>query len=150
MTDQTPALRIELRPSLFLLRYLVVIHLAALFVLACFPPSPAGTALGSVAVVLSFVQGWRRFGSWYGRHAIRTLSLEPDGGWMIEYGDASRARGVLLNRPLVAPQLVILSFRTGRIRRHALLLPDNTDPSAVRRLRVRLRCQGGGASPAAM
>lgn len=150
MADQSTALRIELHPSLLLLRYLLFVHLAALLVLACYSPSPAGTALGSTAVVWSLVRAWRRFGSWYGRHAIRALNLAPDDGWMIEFGDARQVRGVLLRSPLVAPRLVILSFRTGWTRRHALLLADNADPSAVRRLRVRLRFQARGGSPAAM
>lgn len=145
MTDQQPGFRIELHPSLFIIRYLCVIHLAAFIALVWQSNSLLYVALGSALIVVGFVHGWSQYGVWHGTRSVRALKLRSDSFWMIEYGDGREEQVELLNSPLVSPWLVVLSFRAKPFRRHVLLLADNADPAALRRLRVRLRFQSQDA-----
>jgi len=71
----------------------------------------------------------------------------PDGGWSLKLASGRELDGHLLPSTYVSPSLVVLRFRCGHLRTCSLLLlPDNLQPDRLRRLRVRLRLVGSGAS----
>ena len=151
MTAHPQGLRVELGPSLLLIRYLGLLHLAALLLLLWVSPSPSVLGFGGLLIVGSLLVAWRRYGAWYGRRAVRAVELDGEGRWRIRFGDGRETLVERLGPSLVSPRLVILSFRTGFLPTHAVLLADNADPDAVRRLRVRLRVGAQGeSSPATM
>jgi hypothetical protein len=151
VTARPEGLRVELGPSLLLIRYLGLLHLAALLLLLWASRSPLLLGPGSLLIVGSFVAAWRRYGAWYGRRAVRTVELDSGGRWRIRFGDGRETVTERLGPSLVSPPLVILSFRTGFLPTHVALLADNADPNAVRRLRVRLRAGAQReSSPATM
>jgi len=142
---------VELGPSLLLIRCLALLHSAALLLLLWASPSPLLTGFGGLLITGSLSVAWRRYGAWYGRRTVRAVELDGEGRWRIRFGDGSETLAERLGPSLVSPRLVILSFRTGFLRTHAVLLADNADPNAVRRLRVRLRAGvQGESSPATM
>ncbi len=151
MTAHPRGLGVELGPSLLLIRYLGLLHPAALLLLAWTSPSPLVLGLGSLLIAFSFLAAWRRYGAWYGRRAVRSVELDGEGRWRIRFGDGRETVAERLGPSLVSPWAVILSFRTGLLPTHVVLLADNADPNAVRRLRVALRAGAQReSSPATM
>lgn len=95
--------------------------------------------LGVTAVVAGFVLAVREHVLHLGA-GIASAQLRSDGSWSLQCGDGVRAQAHLEGESVVLSWITILNFRTtdGR-RRSLLLLPDNIDGNAFRRLRVRLR-----------
>jgi len=73
--------------------------------------------------------------------SIVALTLKSDGTFLLRLADSEVEKGELLPGAFVHPQLTVLVFRLlqKKRRRVLLLTPDNVDPEAFRRLRVRLR-----------
>jgi hypothetical protein len=92
-----------------------------------------------IGVVLSAVWCYRWHFVHRGDAITEVLSL-PDGRWLITTARPTLSPAVLLPNSLVLPWLTVLVFRLEDGRRRAvLLLPDNVEENAFRRLRVRLR-----------
>jgi toxin CptA len=82
--------------------------------------------------------------------AVREAVWAAEGAWTITLGSGRTVDASLLRSTFVSTSLVVLNFRCGRWRRHALvLLPDNLEANLLRRLRVRLRIAGGHGDGAA-
>ncbi|MGB5832818.1 MAG: protein YgfX [Thiohalocapsa sp.] len=70
-----------------------------------------------------------------------------DTGWRIETAGGRILDAELSPSTYIAVGLVILNFRSGPFcQQSVMLLPDNTDPDQLRRLRVRLRLIGTAAT----
>lgn len=116
-----------------------LIHLLAFIVVLSQLASLAKAALAT-AVVMSAALAMRRHLLFLGA-SIVALTLKSDGTFLVRLADSEVEKGELLPGAFVHPQLTVLVFRLSqKKRRRALLLtPDNVDPEAFRRLRVRLR-----------
>jgi Membrane-bound toxin component of toxin-antitoxin system len=122
-----------------MLAWLLLLHAAALTVVALLPlPLPASLAL-VVAVLLSLAWHWRtRVSSRY-PHAVRGLRWEADAECVLQLASGELLTARLAAHAFVMPWLVILYFH-GRPR-HLVLLPDMLAAQAFRQLRVRLRLE---------
>ncbi len=94
--------------------------------------------LGS-ALVLSFWWSWY----WHILHrgdAVTEAVLYGDGSWLVTTAGRGTSRALLASDSFAQPWLTALlfTFEDGR-RRTLLLLPDNSEADAFRRLRVRLK-----------
>lgn len=133
------AVYLVVRPSLRLRRAARVAHvLSALTIAYAYPLSVAALALLATLAV----NAWRieRRLSRPAPHDVAGLVLSSTDTWRIRSVD-DRVQGArLARRPLVLASLVALSLRgdDGRVR-HVVLLADNAEPDACRRLRVRLQ-----------
>ncbi|WP_041447129.1 protein YgfX [Thiocystis violascens] len=80
--------------------------------------------------------------------SIRTALWQPDGDWLLTLNSGAEIEASLSPATFVSLPLVVLNFRSGRLRRHALpLFADALDPEQLRRLRQRLRMDGGARGP---
>jgi toxin CptA len=139
-----PTLLVRPRPSRLLAAFIFMVHGLAVTLVLVLPLSLPWRLLLTVLVVSSAVWGalthvWPMT-SW----AVREALLGED-GWQLTLGSGARVAARLGPATFVGARLVILNFRTGAWRRHALvLLPDGLDGETRRRLRARLRLEAGG------
>ena len=130
-------LQFDIGPSRRMLAWLLLLHAAALAVVALLPlPLPAILTL-AVAVLLSLVWHWRLRVSPRYPHAVRGLRWEADGDCTLELASGEQLSARLAAHAFVMPWLVILYFH-GRPR-SLVLLPDMLPTQTFRQLRVRLR-----------
>lgn len=117
-----------------------LIHLLAFIIVLSQPLASLAKAALATAVVMSAALAMRRHLLFLGA-SIVALTLKSDGTFLVRLADSEVEKGELLPGAFVHPQLTVLVFRLSqKKRRRALLLtPDNVDPGAFRRLRVRLR-----------
>lgn len=130
--------------------YLLCIHglaLAALFPL----PLPVPVHLGGVLLILTslghsaLLHLFRRV-PW----AIREAIWDGMGVWRLRFHSGQQVTAQLLPQSWVSLRLVVLTFRLGPWRRHALVLPTDTlPPELLRQLRVRLKLDHGNTDPSA-
>lgn len=133
-------LRLELRPSRSLRRWLIAVHATALLSTLLQPLWPGFALL--LVVAASAGTGWRRW-----RQAPPQLLWRADGDWELAT-DGGGGTLRLGRRPVVHPRLVVIPLRPvagGRLR-HITVLPDMLDAASFRRLRVRLRRHRGDAA----
>ncbi|WP_295402386.1 protein YgfX [uncultured Thiocystis sp.] len=75
--------------------------------------------------------------------SIRTALWQSDGAWLLTLNSGAEIAASLSPATFVSLPLVVLNFRSGWLRRHALpLFADALDPEPLRRLRQRLRIDG--------
>jgi len=145
MTAHTRRFPLLLRPgfSRRLATFIAVTHGVALAVLLLLPIPWYWRGAGALSVTGSFVyQAWVHL-LHRGPRAVRAASWGADGTWTLSLGSGGELEASLAPSTFVGISLVVLNFRCGRWRRYALvLLPDNLDPTLLRRLRVRLRLVG--------
>lgn len=137
---------IRLRPSRRLAVYLIFIHAIAVIGVVATPLSTyLGVALVAVAAIC-LVHGLRRYVLLWSPRSVTALIFDCDGVWSLEFGDGSVFDATLRPGALIHPRLMVLSFRCSRWGGSVLLIGDNADPDQVRRLRVRLRLNGGSGA----
>ena len=117
-----------------------LIHLVAFIVVLLQPLGSLAKAALATGVVMSAALTMRRHLLFMGA-SIVALTLKSDGTFLLRLADSEVEKGELLPGAFVHPQLTVLVFRLlqKKRRRVLLLTPDNVDPEAFRRLRVRLR-----------
>jgi hypothetical protein len=122
-----------------MLAWLLLLHAAALLIVALLPVSlPAGLAL-AVAVLLSLAWHWRLFVNPRYPHAVRNLRWEADGECILQLASGEQLTARMAKHAFVMPWLVVLYFH-GRPRQ-LVLLPDMLATQTFRQLRVRLRME---------
>jgi hypothetical protein len=132
-------LRLERRPSRYLLSALLVVHGTALLVLILLPVVWWIKVPLALAVLAQGIVSWRRqlmLGS-----ALATQRLVWTGGssWELFNRDGAVRRARLLPGSYIHPWLVVLRFLTEDRQKCAVVLPcDSLDPDSHRRLRVQL------------
>lgn len=142
-TSSSKALRLELRPSRQLL-FLIAISHGGACVLPFLLSVPVWASLCAALLAAA--------GAWHGlrlhvlrRHpqALTGLHWRDDGEWEATVVTGAVQEGLRLDASYAHAWLVILYLAPveGRRRQPVLLLRDSLDPSAFRRLRVRLRLQ---------
>ncbi len=76
--------------------------------------------------------------------SIRSATWGADGSWLLTLASGKQVEASLSPATFVSLPLVSLNFRLGFLRRRALpLCSDALDPDQLRRLRQRLRTEGG-------
>ena len=125
--------------SLLLVRAYAAAHgLACVAILLCYPHS-----ISRCLLLLALVLNGARGVAYYFRppaDTIVALKLGSRSQWLVCLRDGRELPAQLIDRPWITAVITAFSLRTSdRCRRHVLLLADNADADAVRRLRVRLR-----------
>jgi toxin CptA len=136
-----------LRPGLSrcLAAFIAMTHAAALAVALGIPVAWYWRLALALAILMSLAHAaWVHLfhrAPW----AVREALWAADGTWTLTLASGREIDATLGPSTFASTWLVVLNFRCGRLRRCALvLLPDNLDPTLLRRLRVRLRLTGGG------
>ncbi len=111
---------------------------AAVITMTVALPGWVTLALGG-ALLMSLAWSWY----WHVLHrgdAVTEAVLYTDGSWLVTTAGRGTIPAVLASDSFAQPWLTVLlfTFEDGR-RRTLLLLPDNTEADAFRRLRVRLK-----------
>lgn len=138
---------LHLRPSASLRWTAVALHALAFVLIGAGYPAVLLKYLLLTAILFD---AWRcdsRFRRPPARE-VATLLLGANDSWQLIGRDGLPRRADLVRAPLVSPFVTALTFRCeDRSRRHVLLLGDNVDADAFRRLRVRLRRTDGDIQP---
>lgn len=131
---------LDLQPSRWLPRGMVLVHLVVLVAVArAYPPSlPQQVLLAAIAlhglwsvVILRRVRPAK---------VIARLELSARHTWRVVFGDGRSVAAELQAAALVSPLMTTLSLCCVDGRRcEVLILPDQVDADAYRRLRVRVR-----------
>jgi toxin CptA len=151
MIDHTQRAPLLVRPgfSRRLAVFVCVTHAAALAVSVVVPLAWYWRPGLVMAILGSLVYQIRLHLLHRAARAVRHAEWAADGTWTLMLGSGREVEGTLAPATFVGTSLVALNFRCGRWRRCALvLLPDNVDPTLLRRLRVRLRLTGGSGAAA--
>ena len=123
--------------SLFLI--LIIISLAAVIVVISLPLNLL-IKLVVCLVILAWLAMVLREHCWHLDRAIQTATLRSDNSWLVSLDGKELVKADLLPGCLVQPWLTVLQFRMpDRRRKSLILLQDNMDNDAFRRLRVRLK-----------
>lgn len=141
-------LHLEPGPSVWLERVLLLAHGLALLCVLLVQGSPPWIWPLGLLIVLSAVQ-------LIGKHArlahpasLAALLWDAQGQWTLRLRDGREFDARLLGDSLLTARLVILNFAASRFRRVSLVIPpDRLDAETFRRLRVRLRIEGGKPDP---
>ena len=91
--------------------------------------------------MVGLLQILRRHALGMGPESIDEFTCEEGGAWMLLTRGGTLHKAQLLPSTYIHPALVVLNFSTGKNRRSVVILPDRMDAEALRRLRVRLRCE---------
>ena len=134
-------LRIAIGPSRTLTGVLGIAHIAALVVTVVVALSTWVKLLIAMALVTSGTWSILRSALQRGSSAIVELEVEAGGRILCRTPDGPWREGQVLSSSFVSPWLTVLNLRVaGAIRaRHLVILPDNAEKDAFRRLRVLLR-----------
>ncbi len=140
-------LRLELQPSRYLVFFVLISYGGALLLLWV-------TSLWWVLkLVLSLVllgdgrRQWRRHVWFQHPAALKELIWKEDGRWVAPGEGTAEDLELTLKQSFVHPWLVVLNFAAGHWRTHSVvILPDALAPETFRRLRVRLRMEGGNSA----
>lgn len=137
-------LRLDCRPSRYLLWVMVAVHGAALLALL---PLPIDWWLKPPIAVAILVQGiivWENHINFSSPHAVTRMVWSLDNRWALYTVNGAIHVARLLPTSYVHPWLVILRFVTEDNRRCAVILPlDGLGADSHRRLRALLRLNGG-------
>lgn len=134
------------RPSVRAVVTLSLLHMAAV-VLIVLARLPQWASLGMALLLLASWFTLRRHPAFgYGPRALHHLILHAAGGWTVESTAGGREDAELLAGSVVQSWIIVLNFRlkSGR-RRSRVLLGDELDTAAMRRLRARLLADSSGA-----
>lgn len=133
------SLDLSLRPSVRAVVGLSALHVAAvaLSVLAG-PPKWAGLLM-ALLFLLSWLSLRRHPAFGYGPRALHHLILHAEGGWTVESARGGRQDAELLGSSVVQSWIIVLNFKLKQGgRRSRVLVGDELDAEALRRLRARL------------
>jgi hypothetical protein len=139
-----PPLHVRPRPSARLAGYLLVVHAAALAVVAGLPLDGLTRVTLAGVVLLGLTYSATAHLLYLLPWAVREAVWGPDGGWRLTLVSGRELEPKLLASTYVGVSLVVLNFRCARFWPCALVLAaDSLGEDLLRRLRVRLRLEGG-------
>jgi len=133
--------RVELKPSRHIAALLAVVHGAgAVVVVPLDLPLAAKLAIG-VLVLASFARAIWHYALLRGRHALTALDVHENGEAAVRARDGEWRDARILGTSYVSPSLSAINLRLADacFAHHILLVTDNCDPEAFRRMRVHLR-----------
>ena len=134
-------LRVDLKPSRVLTLALIAAHAgaaAALFPLELPAAAKAGLA---VLIAVSLVRALYRHAWLRNGESVVAIQLAEHGDATVETRCGERHAAQVLDTTYVSARLCVVNLRLAQrfFARHALIVPDNVDAEAFRRLRVWLR-----------
>ena len=129
-----PALQIDLRPSRYLLIFILMNHGGALVLLALTPLALWLKFFLLVLILISLRHHYYRL-----RQGCNYLRWDSSDRWWLRDRTGHEVTMQLLPGSYVHPLMLVLRFSNGRRRWNLLLLPDSADASLLRQLRVRLK-----------
>ena len=136
-----PRVRVALVPSRILAAVLIMAHLVALAVVVVVT-LPLWVKLLAGAAIAASCAGSICHTAFL-RTARAIVELEAGEGGRVSYrgGNGIWCEARLLGSSFVTPWLTVLNLRPegARLARHVIIMPDNVDADAFRRLRVLLR-----------
>lgn len=131
----TPApLRLELRPSRFLLAFLLATHLLAVAAVLLAQVGPLVKSLALLLVIISLCYHWAR--AFHPAWRVEALGRD-EAGWWLQCG--GRRQRTALRSCWVTAHAVGMSF----VGRSLLIAGDACEPDVFRQLRVQLRFAPG-------
>lgn len=137
-----PPLRLECRPSRYLLIALAGVHVLALVVLLPLPVPWWVKLPFACAIAAQWVISWRHNIMLTAPQAVKRLVWTGGDRWELLCADGQSHKARLLPAAYIHPLLVILRFLTEDKHRCAVVLPcDCLDHDCHRRLRVQLQLQ---------
>lgn len=137
--SSAPTLELRLRPSLRALQWLLALHLLVIALLFAAAPPAWALLLLAALLALSWARLRRHPAFGYGPQALCGLAAFGEDRWRVDTADGQRFDGRLLDASVVWPTLLVLGFRDGGGRvRHRVIVGDEADAEALRRLRARL------------
>ena len=136
-----PPIRIQPGFSRRLAALVLLTHGAAL---AAALALPGAWRMLALAVTLSLAYHWTTHVSRRAPWSVASVTWDADGRWQVVRRSGQEIEARLSPATFVANWLVALYLRDGALGRIALpLFADALDPEVLRRLRVRLRLEGG-------
>ena len=142
MKNRPEIIRLHLKPSRRLSRFLDATHLTAFGILLWLETLEASLLILVVPVLISWYLRRKTFVGLRGKGAVRQIEWLPGGEWILYDSQAVAESVKLLDSSTVWSWIVVLGFSTGTFQRRYVILPgDNADADQVRRLRVRLRLE---------
>lgn len=132
---------IELKKSVYLLRYLLITH-SIFFVSSLFIPIDwPWRIILCLVVLLSFSFYYHTHYHHCGRIKVNKIRRLVDKTWTLYYGDGHEVEGLELDHCIVIPQLVILYFRAQYFwqRRSVYVTAEQSNAELLRQLRVYCR-----------
>jgi toxin CptA len=133
-------LRIAIGPSRTLAAVLGIAHIAALVVTVVVALATWVKLLIAMALVTSGTRSILRLALQRGSSAIVELEVEAGGRISCRTRDGPWREGQILSSSFVSPWLTVLNLRVAAVRaRHLVIVPDNVEKDAFRRIRVLLR-----------
>jgi toxin CptA len=131
---------IEIEPSPTLTAFILVTHLLALVALCVATPFEPMAIVALPFILISGYLGWSGFVRFQGARVTRRIELSSKGEWTLFDGNGEEKAVRLRGGSFVSNRLMVLDFSLGNWRRRSVvLLPENTQPDQLRRLRVYLR-----------
>jgi len=138
LQKSVPALQIELRPSRYLLIFILISHLGALVLLLLLPVQLWAKLLVALLVLFSLTRQWQSH-----VHVYQHLRWDSQNQWWLSDQSGKNYAAALLPGSYVHPLMLVLRFKVQKRTCHLVLLPDSADPDLLRRLRVRLKQSAG-------
>lgn len=135
----SPALDVVLRPSARAHHLMFWMHVLPLGLLPMAMETGTWMVAVAFAIGLSWVRVRRHAAFGYGPAAIVRVAVDPEGRWSIQNPGGTRLDVTLQRDSVLWSSLQILNFRgpDGR-RRTRVLVGDEAEPDALRRLRTKL------------
>ncbi len=133
------SLDLQPRPSVRAVVWLSALHMAAVTLMVLsHPPKIAGLGM-AILLLLSWFSLRRHPAFGYGPRALSHLIRHAEGGWTVESVRSGLQEAELLGSSVVQSWIIVLNFRLRNGRKQArVLLGDELEPEALRRLRARL------------
>ncbi len=127
------------RPSVRAVVSVSLLHMAAI-TLIVLAHLPKWASLGMALLLLASWLTLRRHAAFgYGPRALRHLILHAEGGWTVESARDGRQDAELLGSSVAQSWIIVLNFKLRQGgRRRRVLVGDELDAEALRRLRARL------------
>jgi len=141
-------LHLSLRPSRTATLVLVCLHAGAALCLVQALGSAALACAGAAALAASLAVSLRRHALLRSPRAVVRITAAGGGSWRLHTRAGRTLHARVAPGSYVHPSLVVLCFHTDAGAHSVLIAPDMADAAALRRLRVRLRAEGGGEAAA--
>ena len=139
-----PTQRIKPGRSIRLETYIGSIYLAAFFTVLGLSFSILVKGALLLIIVICLIYSIRTHVQRCGWTGLKLVDYDAVGGWTLYRDEGVVENGTLHPSSFVHPRLVVLNFRINRFGCCSMVLtPDAVDHTTLRRLRARLRINGG-------
>jgi hypothetical protein len=130
---------LALKPSARAFHMLLVLHGATLFALPFVVSEGPALIVIAALIGISWLYCRRHAALGFGKRGMTRILFGEDGQWRVQLGAGALQEAKLLSGSIVRGRWLLLSFELAKGGKHSrLLLGDETDAEALRRLRARL------------